>query len=123
MQLRRAFKVAGCLGAWWRATNGILHGHVGCPLSVILVNVLTTIWKWEADALQEQVCLATMALPPALVAAEADSELDQGSQHSDSAEDSELHLRLQAQGPGLAALGASGYADDSQAVAPGTEAL
>ena len=25
-QLRRAFKVAGCLGAWWRATNGILQG-------------------------------------------------------------------------------------------------
>ena len=39
-QLRRAFKVALCLGAWWRATNGILQG---CPLSVIPVNVLTTI--------------------------------------------------------------------------------
>ena len=119
-QLRRAFKVAGCLGAWWRATNGILQG---CPLSVILVNVLTTIWKWEVDALREQVCVATATLPPALVAAEADSESDQASQHSDSAEESELHLRLQAQGPGMAALGASGYADDTQAVAPGTAAL
>ena len=119
-QLRRAFKVAGCLGAWWRATNGILQG---CPLSVILVNVLTTIWKWEVDALREQVCVATATLPPALVAAEANSESDQASQHSDSAEESELHLRLQAQGPGLAALGASGYADDTQAVAPGTAAL
>ena len=119
-QLRRAIKVAGCLGAWWRATNGILQG---CPLSVNLVNVLTTIWKWEMDALREQVCVATVALPPALVAAEADRESDQASQHSDSAEESELHLQLQAQGPGLAALGASGYADDTQAVAPGTAAL
>ena len=117
-QLRRAFKVAGCLGTWWRATNGILQGR---PLSVILVNVLTTIWKLEVDALREQVCVATVALP-ALVAAEADSESDQASQHSDSAEESELHLQLQAQGPELAALGASGYADDTQAVAPGTAA-
>ena len=39
-QLRRAFKIAGALGLWWQATNGILQG---CPLSVILVNVLTTI--------------------------------------------------------------------------------
>ena len=67
--------------------------------------------------------MATATLPPALVAAEADSESDQASQHCDSAEESELHLRLQAQGPGLAALGASGYADDTQAVAPGTAAL
>ena len=44
-QLCRAFKVAGALGSWWRATNGILQA---CPLSVILVNVLTTIWKWES---------------------------------------------------------------------------
>ena len=119
-QLRQAFKVAGCLGAWWRATNGIPQG---CPLSVILVNVLTTIWKWEVDALREQVCVATVALPPALVVAEANSESDQASQHSDSAEEPELRLQLQEQGPGLAALGASGYADDTQAVAPGTAAL
>ena len=39
-QLRRAFKIAGALGLWWQATNGILQG---CPLSVIPVNVLTTI--------------------------------------------------------------------------------
>ena len=36
-QLVRAFKLAGGLGDWWRATNGILQG---CPLSVILVNAL-----------------------------------------------------------------------------------
>ena len=45
-QLRRAFKVSGCLGSWWRATNGILQG---CPLSVILINLLTTVWKMEID--------------------------------------------------------------------------
>ena len=38
-QPRRAFKIAGALGLWWQATNGILQG---CPLSVILVNVRTT---------------------------------------------------------------------------------
>ena len=41
-QLRRAFRLAGALGAWWQATNGILQG---CPLSVILIHLLTTFWK------------------------------------------------------------------------------
>ena len=118
-QLRRAFKVAGCLGAWWWAINGILQGF---PLSVILVNVLITIWKWEVDAVREQVCVATVALPRALVAAQTDSESDQH-QCSNSAEELELHVQLRAQGPRLAALGASGYAADTQAVAPGTAAL
>ena len=36
-QLCRAFKVAGSLGNWWRATNGIV---LGCPLSLILINAL-----------------------------------------------------------------------------------
>ena len=48
-QLCWAFKIAGALGLW-QATNGILQG---CPLSVILVNVLTTIWKWEVDSLRQ----------------------------------------------------------------------
>ena len=56
-QLRRAFKFAGAFGLWWQATNGTLQG---CPLSVILVNVLTTIWKWEVDSLRRKVC----ARPP-----------------------------------------------------------
>ena len=47
-QLHQAFKVAGNLGSWWRAPNGILHG---CPLSVIEVNALPTIWKREMDCL------------------------------------------------------------------------
>ena len=48
-QLRRSFKSAGCLGQWWQATNGILQG---CPMSVILVNVLMGIWKEEVDSLR-----------------------------------------------------------------------
>ena len=60
-QLRRVFKLAGCLGQWWHATNGILQG---CPLSVILVNVLTGIWKEEVNFLRQQVCVRTRALPP-----------------------------------------------------------
>ena len=39
-QLRRAFRLAGSLGEWWRATNGILQG---CTLNVVLVNLLTSI--------------------------------------------------------------------------------
>lgn len=41
-QLQRRFKVNGCLGAAFAATNGILQG---CPISVSLVNMLTTVWK------------------------------------------------------------------------------
>ena len=60
-QLHRALKVAEALGCWCRATNGILQG---CPVSVILLNVLTTIWKWEVDSLRRQGCARTGALPP-----------------------------------------------------------
>ena len=60
-QPHRAFKIAAALGCWWQATNGILQG---CPLSVILVNVLAKIWKWEVDSLRRQVCAWTAALPP-----------------------------------------------------------
>ena len=74
-QLRRAFKVAGCLGTLWRATNGILQS---CPPSVILLNVLTAMWKWEVEALREQICVATVSLPPVLVTVEADSLSDRG---------------------------------------------
>ena len=48
-QLRRAFKILGCLGDWGQATNGILQG---CPLSVIFINMLTTVWKKEVDELR-----------------------------------------------------------------------
>ena len=65
----RAFKIARAFSLWWQATNGILQG---CPLSVILVNVLTTIWKWEVDSLHRQVCAQTAALPPTLDGEAAD---------------------------------------------------
>ena len=83
----QAFKVAGSLGAWWRATNGTIQGY---PFSVILVNVLTTIWKWEMDALREQVCVAIVALPPVPAAAKAGRESHEASQGKDPAEESEL---------------------------------
>ena len=40
--LQRAFKINGCIGTFFHATNGILQG---CPLSVALINMLTSIWK------------------------------------------------------------------------------
>ena len=43
-------------------------------------NVLTTSWNWEVDALREQVSMATVALPPVLVAVEAGSESDEARQ-------------------------------------------
>ena len=107
-QLRRAFKIAGALGLWWQATNGIRQG---CPLSLILVNVLTTIWKWEADSLRRQVCTRTAALPPVLDEDAAD-DLEPGALPP-----------LKDAGPGYAALGSSGYADDTQAVALGAASL
>ena len=99
--LCQAFQIAGALGLWWPATNGILQG---CPLSVILVNVLTTIWKWESESLRWQLCARTAALPPTL--------------DEDAAEDLEpgAPLPLKDAGPGYAALGSSGYEDDTQAL-------
>ena len=91
-QLRRAFKVSGCLGSWWRATNGILQG---CPLSVILINLLTTVWKMEIDEMRRHVVVATRALPPV---------------HGDQP-DMVVH-----RGAGRAALCPTGYADDTQAM-------
>ena len=115
-----AIKVAGCLGTWWPATNGILHSW---HLSVILLNVLTTILRWEVDARWEQVCVATVALPPVLVTVKADSGPDEASKGGDSTKDSASRIQLQVQGPWLVALGASGYAGDTQAVAPRGAAL
>ena len=60
-QLQRMFKINGCLGAWWRATNGILQG---CPLSVLVINALTTTWKRVIDDMRTPVTVKTKALPP-----------------------------------------------------------
>ena len=71
--LHRAFKVAGSVGSWRRATSGILQG---CPLLVILVNGLTTIWKSQIDLLRLQVCVATAVLRPALEDVHSENERD-----------------------------------------------
>ena len=106
-QVRQAFKT-GALGLWWEATNGIPQRRT---LSVILVNVLTAIWKWEVDSLRRQVYARTAALPPVLDEDAAD-DLEPGAL-----------LPLKDAGPGYAALGSSAYADDTHAVALGAASL
>ena len=100
-QLRRAFRLAGALGAWWQATNGILQG---CPLSVILINLLTTVWKMEIDTMRRHVVVTTATLPPLLEQPRAAP----GQQPPPP--------RLRAQGPGREDLCPLGYADDTQAI-------
>ena len=58
--LRRMFKIKGCLGAWWTARNGILHG---CPLSVVVINALTTTSKHIIDDLKVLVAVSTKEMP------------------------------------------------------------
>ena len=78
---------------------------------MILVNVLTTIWKWEVDSLRWQVCARTTALPP-VVDEDAADDVEPGAP-----------LPLKHAGPGYGALGSSGYADDTQALAVGAASL
>ena len=60
-QLTRMFNIKGCLRFWWHTTNGILQG---CPLSVTLINALTTTWKCIIDDIQQMVTIGTNGLPP-----------------------------------------------------------
>ena len=60
-QLMRVFRLLESLGNWRRATNGILQG---CPLSVILIILLTAVWKLEMDYMPRHVVLTTAAPPP-----------------------------------------------------------
>ena len=60
-QLRRMFKIKGCLGAWWVATNGILQGR---PLSVVVIYAMTTTWKRIIDDLSVLVTVTTKEVPP-----------------------------------------------------------
>ena len=60
-QMQRMFKINGCPGAWWRATNGILQA---CLLSVIVINALTTTWKRVIEDLRTPATIKTKALPP-----------------------------------------------------------
>ena len=59
--LRRAFKVNGCIGQFMGATNGILQG---CALSTILVNVIMTIWTKEVDSCVPPKRILVQSLPP-----------------------------------------------------------
>ena len=47
-QLRRRFKIGGCLGEAFESTNGILQG---CPLSIILLNLLMQVWCNAAESM------------------------------------------------------------------------
>ena len=65
-QLMRCFKIMACMCSFFQATNGILQG---CPLSVILINLLTSIWKRvmdaQAQAIQAQaIQVSTNRMPP-----------------------------------------------------------
>ena len=93
-QLRRAFSLAGSFGEWWRATNGILHG---CPLSVVLINLLTSICKMEIDDMRKHVVVATGRLPPRNVGPPLPG----------------MPSALEPQGAGMAAVCPMGYADNT----------
>ena len=59
-QLTRCFKIMGCLCSFFAATNGILQG---CPLSVILSNLMI-IWKKILDAQSQALRVSSARLPP-----------------------------------------------------------
>ena len=94
-----------------RGPGLLVVGHQRHPSGLIPVNVLTTIFKWEVDSLHREVCARTAALPP-VPDEEAAAALEAGDP-----------LSLKDAGPGYAALGSLGYADDTRAVAPGAAAL
>ena len=55
------FPPARALGDSWRGNNGILQG---CRLTVILMNLLATLWKPEINSVRRHVALTTAALAP-----------------------------------------------------------
>ena len=60
-QLTRCYKIMGCMCSFFAATNGILQG---CPLSVILINLMTSIWKKILHARSQAVRVSSARLPP-----------------------------------------------------------
>ena len=78
---------------------------------MILVNVLIKISKVEVDSVRRQVCAPT-ATVPAVLDEDEEEDLQAGTL-----------LPLKDAGPGYAAPGSSGYADDTPAVALGTAYL
>ena len=57
--LMRCFKIMGCCASFFGGTNGILQG---CPLSVILINLMTSVWKRVLDALQQGIRVTVQRL-------------------------------------------------------------
>ena len=51
---RCAFRLAGSLTEWRRAANGILPG---CPLIVVLIDHLTSIWKTQIEDMCKHVAV------------------------------------------------------------------
>ena len=105
-QLRRAFSPGGSLGEWWWATNGILQGY---PLSVVLINLLTSMWKMEIDDMGKHVVVATRRLPPRNFGPSLKG----------------MPSAPELQGAGLAAVCNTGYSDNAQAItlAPETDPM
>ena len=95
--MRRAFRLAGSLGEWWRATNGTLQG---CPVSVVLINLPTSIRKMEIDDMRKHVVVATRRLPPCNVGPSLP----------------DMPPALEPQSTGMAAVCRTGYADDTQGI-------
>ena len=60
-QLERAFKINGALGAFFKATNGVLQG---CAMSVIMMNMLTGLWMRAVDDLEGSITIIVKELPP-----------------------------------------------------------
>ena len=104
MEAMHAFKLAGNLGLWWKATNDILRG---CVMLVILINALMGIWKTKIDNLHEHTVVTTGDLPPLRM---------HDANHQD-------NIAPVFQGPGTEEVAAGGYADDTDAVAPSLDAL
>ena len=59
--LRRAFKVNGGPGQFFKATNGILQG---CAPSTLLVNAIMSVWMKEVVAKVTKCKLELARLPP-----------------------------------------------------------
>ena len=60
-QLHRAFKINGALGSFFHATNGVLQG---CAMSVLMINMLTTVWMPAVDEFEGAIVVTVRSLPP-----------------------------------------------------------
>ena len=60
-QLHRAFKINGAMGSFFHATNGVLQG---CAMSVLMINMLTTVWMRAVDELEGAIAVTVRSPPP-----------------------------------------------------------